>query len=402
MWTIRPDIMQQAGTSRSKYDYRWIVLVAATIAQAAASFVMQGLGVLAGFLQQAFQLSSSEVGLLIAASAAAPVFALPIVGDLLDRQSERAIVGLGAAILAAGLVFSILAPNFAVLLVCLFIVGAGYSTTQPGGSKSVTTWFRGGQLGLAMGIRQAGLPLGGAAAAAILPIIASFWGWRLAFAIGAAVALSGGLAFSALYRSPPAADDMVRRKRPAMSISSLLAMLRHPWTTLVGAQYAILTYFMLFLRDDQSIQLVDGAWLMFIAQVSGVAGRVILAAWSDRSGTSRFRLVVASMIAVGGGLLMLALVHSHIPLPALIAIAAWLGFFGLGWYGPWVAFVADISPPESLGLALGTAMALNQIAIFAAPPLLGLLHDLTGGYVAMWGCMAMLLACAVWGTRGVR
>src|SRR5260221_10386220 len=192
MWTIRPDLMQQAGTSRSKYDYRWIVLVAATIAQAAASFVMQGLGVLAGFLQQAFQLSSSEVGLLIAASAAAPVFALPIVGDLLDRQSERAIVGLGAAILAAGLVFSILAPNFAVLLVCLFIVGAGYSTTQPGGSKSVTTWFRGGQLGLAMGIRQAGLPLGGAAAAAILPIIASFWGWRLAFAIGAAVALSGG------------------------------------------------------------------------------------------------------------------------------------------------------------------------------------------------------------------
>jgi MFS family permease len=108
------------------------------------------------------------------------------------------------------------------------------------------------------------------------------------------------------------------------------------------------------------------------------------------------------MIAVAAGMLMLALAHSYLSLSAFVAIAAWLGFFGLGWYGPWVAFVAEVSPPESLGLALGTAMALNQIAIFAAPPLLGLLHDLTGGYVAVWGCTAVLLAGAVLGTRSVR
>lgn len=316
--TSPPDTAQ-ADIVQSKYAYRWIVLAVATIAQASASFVMQGLGVLAGFLQQAFELSSSEVGLLIAASAAAPIFALPIVGDLLDRQSERVIIGIGAAIVAAGLVFSMAAPNFAVLLVFLFIVGAGYSATQPGGSKSVTTWFRGGQLGLAMGIRQAGLPLGGAAAAAILPAIASLWGWRLAFAIGAVVALSGGLCFSAVYRSPPGVDDIGRRKRPAMSITSFVAMLHHPrmravvlsGTTLVGAQWAFVTYFMLFLRDDHSIELVQGAWLMFIAQACGVGGRIILAAWSDRASMSRFRLVVLSMIAVAVGLLILALVRSQ-------------------------------------------------------------------------------------------
>jgi sugar phosphate permease len=211
---VPPEIAQEAESSRRKDSYRWVVLAAATIAQAAASFVIQGLGILAGFLQETFDLSSSEVGLLMAASAAAPIFALPIVGDLLDRQSERAIVGLGAAILAAGLLFSVLVSQFAILLVCLFIVGAGYSTTQPGGSKSVTTWFRGRQLGLAMGIRQAGLPLGGAAAAAILPIVASFWDWRVAFAVGAAVALGGGLGFSALYRSPLGQTTWVGAKGP--------------------------------------------------------------------------------------------------------------------------------------------------------------------------------------------
>ena len=390
--------------------YRWIVLVVATIAQAAASFVIQGLGVLAGFLQEDLQLSSFQVGLLMAASTAAPILALPIAGDLLDRRSERMIVGTGATILAVGLVLSALGPNFACLLASLFIVGCGYSTTQPGGSKSVTAWFRGGQLGFAMGIRQAGLPLGGAAAAAVLPIIASMWSWRVALVVGAAVALGGALAFSALYRAPAATAGKPPQDRPPMSLALFLTTLRHPWmrgvvlsgTMLVGAQSAILTYFMLFLRDEQSIPLVDGAWLMFTAQLCGIGGRIILAAWSDRPGTSRFRLVVASMLAVASGLLVLALLRSQMPWPALILIAAWLGFFGLGWYGPWVAFVADASPPDSVGLALGTAMAINQVAIVAAPPLLGLLHDLTGGYVAVWGCMAVLLAVAVWGTRGVR
>src|SRR5215813_97616 len=160
--------MRQQEIQQSEHDYRWVVLAVATVAQATASFVTQGLGILAGFLQQDFQLSNLQVGFLIAAANAAPILALPIVGDLLDRRSERLIVGTGAVILAVGVVLSALGPSFAWLLASLFIVGCGYSTTQPGGSKSVTAWFRGGQLGFAMGIRQAGLPLGGAAAAAVL------------------------------------------------------------------------------------------------------------------------------------------------------------------------------------------------------------------------------------------
>jgi cyanate permease len=34
-------------------------------------------------------------------------------------------------------------------------------------------------------------------------------------------------------------------------------------------------------------------------------------------------------------------------------------------------------------------MALNQLGIIAAPPLLGLVHDLTGGYAALWACVVV-------------
>jgi cyanate permease len=37
-------------------------------------------------------------------------------------------------------------------------------------------------------------------------------------------------------------------------------------------------------------------------------------------------------------------------------------------------------------------MAINQLAIIGAPPLLGLVHDLTGGYAALWSAIVGALA----------
>ncbi|MGA8818863.1 MAG: MFS transporter, partial [Xanthobacteraceae bacterium] len=166
---------------QDKPAYRWLVLAAATAAQATASFALLGLAALAGFLQRDFNLTAAETGLLITASYAAPLLSLLFVGDLLDRKSERLIIGVGAVVLFVPFVFAAASRHYAVLLAWLFIAGLGYSATQPGGSKSVSAWFRGGRLGLAMGIRQAGLPLGGAVAAAILPAVAAAWSWRAAF-----------------------------------------------------------------------------------------------------------------------------------------------------------------------------------------------------------------------------
>ncbi|MFJ9692850.1 hypothetical protein [Kitasatospora sp. NPDC101183] len=59
-----------------------------------------------------------------------------------------------------------------------------------------------------------------------------------------------------------------------------------------------------------------------------------------------------------------------------------LGFVGIGWYGPWVAHVAESAPAGRTGSALGLAMAANQVVVVLAPPLLGWLRDATGGFAA--------------------
>jgi len=393
--------MTAATTSPPKTAYRWIVLTAATFAQASASFAMLGVAALAGFLQRDFKLTAAETGLLITATYGAAVFSLLFVGDLLDRKSESLIIGIGGAIAFVALMLATLSDNFELLLLYLFVAGLGFSATQPGGSKSVSVWFRGDRLGLAMGIRQAGLPFGGAIAAASLPALAAASSWRAAFIAGAVASLGGALIFALVYR-PPAGDAEAAPKRPALSYAAVAGLLRQSWMrsamlsglVLVSAQYAILTWLMLYLRDHAHIPLTHAAWFLSLAQFAGVAGRIGLAAWSDRAPGARFRLLALSMLAVGGGILVLMFVPQQTPELLLALLAAWLGFFGLGWYGPWVAYLAESAPADKVGLTLGAAMAINQLGIIGAPPLLGLVHDLTGGYTALWTCVVAMLAVA--------
>ena len=64
----------------------------------------------------------------------------------------------------------------------------GYCVIQPAGGKVIAAWFGPDTRGVAMGIRQAGLPLGAALGALILPTIAERHGWRAAFEAGALAA----------------------------------------------------------------------------------------------------------------------------------------------------------------------------------------------------------------------
>jgi MFS family permease len=387
-------------------NFRWVVLTVATVAQATACFLVQGLGAFAGYMQEALRLNAFEIGLLVSAAQLFPVIGLLVAGELLDRFNERLIVGVGSLIVAAALFGSSYATNYRELLAWLVIVGIGYSTAQPGGSKSVSEWFSKSQRGFAMGIRQAGLPLGGAIAAASLPLVAANYGWRAAFLAGSGVAFIGGILFIIVYRAPIVNTHNRRAVSIKAALHNRLSLLRHPsmrnilWSgiTLITAQYGIVIFLVLYMHDRFNVSFENSANILFVAQCAGVVGRIALAAWSDRSKHGRYFPVLTSMGALILGLIML-LILSTKSLVILFILAAWLGFFGFGWYGPWVAYVSELAPPERTGFALGLAMAINQVAVILSPPLLGWLRDITGSYVTTWSLLIAILISSIIMTR---
>ncbi len=363
------------------------MLIAATIAQAGTAFVFLGVGALAGFIQEDFGLSGAQTGLLVTAVALAPLLALLPIGRLLDRGSERTIITAGALLLAAGTGLAAEANGYRWILLLLFLGGAGYSASQPGGSKVVASWFPPYQRGFAMGVRQTGLPLGGALAAAILPAIADGRGWGSAMRVAAATAALTGVAFGVAYRpghEPPIASG----RRFGAEIRELLAMgpIRRAMVAglaMVAIQLSIVSYLMLYARDVHDIPLARGAWLLFAAQVAGVLGRIVLAAWSDRI-RSRMTPVIGAAVAAGAGAVAYGALTIGLTLTTLLVMTSVIGFFAFGWYGPWVVFVAEAAPGHAVGLTLALAMTANQMAIVAAPPIFGLLLDVSGGYTLPW------------------
>jgi predicted MFS family arabinose efflux permease len=333
-----------------------------------------------------------------------------VAGELLDRYNERWVVGTGAFVVAVSLGVGSVAPGYVSLLLVLLMVGAGYSTVQPGGSKSVASWFDASQRGLAMGIRQAGVPLGGVLAAAVLPFLAAALGWRMTLTAGGLVALSGAVVFMCFYRRPPAQnpprDGAPHDTEPHASLKSRLGarlrMLREPsmvkiivsGTSLVSVHSGIGVLTVLYLHETTSIGAGPAALILVAAQGAGVTGRICLAAWSDRGKAGRYTWVLACMVAVTVGMTALMTPVGHSPAAACL-LFIWLGFFGIGWYGPWVAYVAESAPPGKTGFALGLAMAVTQIAIILAPPALGLLKDATHSFVPAWGLLSAMTALAL-------
>lgn len=378
------------------------MLAIATFAQAAACLFVQSSGAVGPFLVRDLRLNATQLGLLLLAAQLVPVFGLLVAGELLDRYNERWVVGVGTLVVAAGLLAGGAGGGYPVLLACLLVVGAGYSTAQPGGSLSVSRWFPESQRGLAMGIRQAGLPVGGAMGAALLPALAGHFGWRASLLGGGAVAALGGLIFMILYRSPGGAGPPERSGPWRSVLAARLAVLRLPsmrpimltGLSLVAVQYGFLLFVVLYLHEVRGMDLAHAAFLLFIALCAGAVGRIGLAWWGDHSRGGRLVPVLACLVAAGSGLVAL-MFAPLLPGPVVAVLIGWLGFFGYGWYGPWVAYVAESAPVGKTGFALGLAMAVNQVAAILVPPLLGVLRDGTHGYRLGWGCLALLTAAAL-------
>jgi predicted MFS family arabinose efflux permease len=206
-----------------------------------------------------------------------------------------------------------------------------------------------------------------------------------------------------LYRRPP------ERAAPTREAGARLVLLKDPamrrallcGASLISVQCGVGLLTVLHLHEVASLAPGPAVLILVAAQGAGVAGRILLAAFSDRAGSRRQDVVTVSMLAVVAALALLLTPVGRSPVAACV-VFVWLGFFGIGWYGPWVALVSEVAPAGRTGFALGLAMAVNQVAIVLVPPLLGLLRDVTGGFAVPWALLIAMTCTALAGTAWPR
>lgn len=380
-----------------EYDnFRWVILAIATLTQLAAALASQGLGVWAPFAQQTLQVSNGEIGLLAALLNFVPIASLVAVGPLLDRYGDKVPIFVGMIFLSVSMVCLGTASTYGALAMTMLAMGLGYTPIQPGGSKAVYQWFPAKERGLAMGIRQAALPLGGACAAAFFPYMITRSGWETTMLVAACVIAFVALAHVVFFRDSPDARPAVVSR---LKLSCLFHIARFRRVAVVGAamvgvQATIAVFWALFAHQHFGLSISMASWQLFVVQFSGAVGRVLLSAISDHLNDGRRRMVLVC------ALVTLAALSLAVSLPAgtgvliIFACSAVIGAFGFGWYGPWVVWLSDSVGPPHVGQVLGTAMAVNQVAIALAPLVFGFLLDLAPYPASAWLSVAALLVLA--------
>lgn len=325
-------------------------------------------------------------------------------GQLVDRWGSRAMMLLGLACLAGGMLAAAALPLYATVLLALALAGLAKACFEPALQAYVGARVRWERRGLAIGLMEfawAGSALVG------IPFVG--WliarhGWRSPFLVLGALAVAG-LVLLAL---------LLPRVGVVRGPASRGVSVREAWRVLVRRRAAlgVLGYSVCFTTANDTLFVVYGAWLERDFQLPLVAlgsataaigaaellAEALTALLADRVGLAR--AAVGGVALTAATYLVLPIAARTLPLALCALFAAFLAFeftvvTALG--------LASEILPDSRGTMLGALGATGSAG--------RMLGALTGGYVWLWGglaatgCVAaaltlLALGSLVWGLRG--
>ena len=388
-------------TATPREAYRFRALAVATVAHALGSLSALAVAPLAPFLLDELRLSRAQVGLLLPAVYLGGVFMSLPAGWLTEWLGVRVALTLGLGLTGIAVSLAALAPGFLALLAALLVAGLGFSVLNPTTGKAIYEWFPARERGVAMGVKQAGLTLGGIVSALALPPLALVAGWRHALLAAASVSLVSAVIVAALYRARPAAGEMPRA-RPRLV--ELMPLLERPGVlvvfgcglTLGIVQSSVLAYLVLHARDTYGFSTVAAARLLALAHLGGMAGRLGWGIVSDRLFGGRRRPGLTINALVGAVAFAVFALGSASPAPLAVAAAVVAGAGAFGWVGLYFALMAELGGARFAGLMTGLGVMFAWGGVLLGPPIFGVVVDATDSYRVAWlGLVVLSLAVAV-------
>lgn len=354
-------LARAAGPSPT-HQQRWLVLTASVIAQAAYTGILIGASVLAPAIRSQFGLSLSALGVVLASASLGASITMLAWGSLADRWGERRVISYGLMGSAAALAGTALAPTAAWLAVTLVLGGLLGAGVIPAGGRAVMGAFEAHERGVALGIRQTGVPIGGILSSLLLPLALRTGGLEAAFFSLSAVCVASAVISLLWLREDDEHQDL--RSEPSPPQHPFRD--RHLWRLSLGgmlifpAQSAIVGFTVLFLHQEHGLSTGRAAAVLAGIQFLGAVLRVTTGRWSDRLQT---RIVPLRRVTLAMSVALLALaILTNAPTTLVIVVLLVAGGLSLGWNALAFAAVAEAAGRQRSGAALGlqqTGLAIS-------------------------------------------
>ncbi len=341
------------------------MLAAGTAAQASFSTITLGLPAMAPALREEYGIGLQGVGLFLAAQWVGLTVALLPWGLVTDRVGERRALTFGLA--GCGLLLGVLtvpeSPWIAGTVLAL--AGGVGASVQSASGRAVMQWFGPSERGLAFGVRQTAVPIGGIVGALALPRLAESGGVDAAFLFLGGFCLVTALIGYAVVRELPSEGVDVEEVEWTLR-DRRLWLLCGGSGLYVTAQMVLFSFLVLYLHDERGFSAAGAAGILAVAQAGAMLLRLGAGRWSDvlRSRIVPLRRIgVATTIVFAGAAVFLG-AGNAVVVPLLVTATALSG----AWNGLSFVAAAELAGTARSGAAIGFQQTVLSVSGVVIPP----------------------------------
>ena len=359
---------------------------------AVATFSQFSFGILAGYFLDEFSITRSQLGLLTTALFIVGGLCSPPAGRLVDVWGGRRVALAAMAIATTGVWAMAAAPSFGLLLAGAALTGLALASSNPTTNSLVAAHIAPGERGVTMGVKQAGVQVGGFGVGLALPWMAEQIGWRGAMATLGVVSIAAFLAIIMVI--PP--DVQVREPSDSARRSAPLeagVWWMTAYALLMGAGVAgISAYLPLYSQEKVGLSVGTAGLLVATMGAVGIASRVTLGWVTEHFGHIEVFLL---LMAVGSVLASAMVLLAAPSAPWLLWVAAvTFGVSAVTWNTVgMIAVLAEVAP-EDAGRASGYVQSAFYGGFAASPVVLGYSIDATDDYRIAWLSVALAFVLA--------
>ena len=361
--------------------------VAVTLAvQALTSMAMTVPAVLAPVAAGDFGEAPTAVGQWVGFSYMVAMFAGLASGPLVGRYGPVRVLQAAVLGVALGLAVGAL-TQVALLLVCGVLLGTAHGLVNPASSAILAVAAPARIRSMIFSIKQTGVPVGGAVAGMLVPVMLLWTSWQyavLALALAAAAFIVVLVPFRRAYDNDRRLDQRLHLRGFAAPVAEVWADRPILELALVSAVYSavqmsFVTYLVSYLKLELAYSLVAAGLVFSAAQIAGVLGRVVWGAVADHGVEPKTVLAVLGMIMALCGVAA-ALLTAGSPLPAVVGVCALYGATAVGWNGVFLAEVARLAPEGRVAVVTGGTQFFTFAGVLIGPPVFGAIAAATGSY----------------------
>ena len=299
------------------------------------------------------------------------------------------------------------AVGFFSLLIVRVLFGCGEGPFGAAASKMVNNWFPPRRIATAIGIANAGTPIGGALAGPVAGWLAVRYGWRMSFVVLAALGLVWTLCWALFVTdkpgTPPSRSELENAMEAQQASSPPLSFyLRQPTVIATGAaffSYAYVLYFFLswfpsYLMMARRVDISRMGMLNAIPWILGTFGLLLGGPVCDlvfrvcpNLLVARKRVLMVCLALAAACVGLTGLVESLAWAVALMAVTIFCVYLTGAMY--W-AIIQDVVRAEHVGAASGFVHLIANCAGIIGPAATGFIVQATGAFTS-----AFLLAGGV-------